>query len=181
MTTFRDVFFTAPIPDGTTSFRTLPGANKPSISKKSWAQTYHEVQRLRIIENPTQENIDTELGPEDAFEHHILGRPTYPFVSSFQWLQSEGDAARAFYTCVSNPIQSALYGRNGPFIDERSESGPLGQTHVNQTVDFTWGFGERCLVIGELKKPGIIDPSKWKTGPGGADTNRRLLGQELRG
>lgn len=131
MTTFRDVFFTPPIPDGTALFRTLPGANKPSISKKPWAQTYPEVQRLRIIANPTTENIDTELGPEDAFERHVLGRSTYPFISSFQWLQTEGDAVREFHTCISNPIQSALYGNNGPFIVQRSESGPLSPTYVN--------------------------------------------------
>lgn len=181
MITFRDAFFTPPIPVGTASFRTLPGANKPSLSKKPWAQPYHRVRRFRFIVNTTPEIIDTELGPEDAFERHVLGRRTYPFTSSFQWLQTEGDAVRAFHTCVSNPIQSALYGSNGPFIVQRSESGPLGPTHVNQTVDFTWAFQERCLVIGELKKPGIIDPSKWKTGPEESDTNRRQLGQELRG
>lgn len=65
-------------------------------------------------------------------------------------------------------------------LTQRSEPGPLGTTSVSQTVDFLWGRGSSCLLLGELERHGIINPQVWTTGRTD-DTNRKRLGRELRG
>ncbi|KAL2143201.1 hypothetical protein VTI28DRAFT_279 [Corynascus sepedonium] len=181
MVVLRDLLLQPALPDGTASFHTLPGAGKPSLSQKSWAKDYPEVRRLRLFVKPTREHIDMALGGEDALDEHLLNRDVSPLNVTTEWFQKEGDSVRTFYTNVSHPIQFAFQTHHGtPFIVQRSESGPLGQTNVKQTIDFTWGCGECCLVIGELKRHGIIDVKTW-TGERPVDDNRRWLGKELRG
>lgn len=104
-----------------------------------------------------------------------------PLNHTAEWLQEEGDSVRTFYTHIAHPIQVAFQTQHGtPFIVLRSEPGPLGTTHVRQTVDFTWAFQDHALLIGEHKMHGIIDTARW-IGQAQPDSNRRLLGQELRG
>ncbi|KAM7183119.1 hypothetical protein V8F33_013790 [Rhypophila sp. PSN 637] len=96
-------------------------------------------------------------------------------------LQKEGDSVRTFYTHGSHPIQLAFQTRHHTsFIVQRSESGPLGPTNVTQTIDYSWGYGERSLIIGEVKRHGIIDIRTW-TGENPVDSTRRWLRKELRG
>ncbi|KAH7633187.1 hypothetical protein B0T09DRAFT_300967 [Sordaria sp. MPI-SDFR-AT-0083] len=102
-----------------------------------------------------------------------------PLNGTAEYFQTEGDTVRTFYTHVSHPIQLAFQTNHGSFIVQRSESGPLGPTQVSQTIDFTWGCGEHCLMIGELKRHGIIDRKRW-TGERPPDGNRIGLGKELR-
>ncbi len=182
MTTLRDLLLQAPLPNGAASFHTLPGAGKPSLSQKNWVQNYPEVNAIRpLYLNPTRDYINAAFGDEDALDAHLLDKGVSPLNGTTEWLQKEGDSVRAFYTHVSHAIQLAFQTHHGtPFIIQRSESGPLGHTDVNQTVDFAWGCGERCLLIGELKRHGIIDVERW-TGESPTDTNRRWLGKELRG
>lgn len=181
MVILRDLLLQPAFPNGTASFHTLPGAGKPSLSQKNWAQNYLEVQALQLYMNPTRDHINTVFGDEDTLDNHLLNRDVSPLNGTTEWFQKEGDSVRTFYTNVSHPIQLAFQTHHGtPFIVQRSESGPLGPTNVTQTIDFTWGCGERCLVIGELKRHGIIDVETW-TGERPTDNNRRWLGKELRG
>jgi hypothetical protein len=181
MVILRDLLLQPALPDGTASFHTLPGADKPSLSKKNWADPYPEVLAIQLFVNPPREHIDIAFGGEDALDGHLLSRDVNPLNGTTEWFQTEGDTVRTFYTNVSHPIQFAFQTQHGtPFIIQRSESGPLGPTNVTQTIDFTWGCGERCLMIGELKRHGIIDLKTWK-GENPADHNRRWLGKELRG
>ncbi|KAK4095746.1 hypothetical protein N658DRAFT_99972 [Parathielavia hyrcaniae] len=181
MVILRDLLLQPALPDGTGSFHTLQGADKPSLSKKNWAESYHEVLALQLFVNPPREHIDIAFGGEDALDEHLLNRDMNPLNGTTEWFQSEGDSVRTFYTNVSHPIQLAFQTHHGtPLIVQRSESGPLGQTNVTQTIDFTWGCEERCLMIGELKRHGIVDLETW-TGTKETDRNRRWLGKELRG
>lgn len=98
--------------------------------------------------------IDDAFGPEDDFDRHLLDMDVSPLNGTAEYFQTEDDTVRAFYTHVSHPIQLAFQTNHGSFIVQRSESGPLGPTQVPQTIDFTWGCGEYCLMIGELNGMG---------------------------
>jgi hypothetical protein len=181
MVFLRDVLLQPAFPDGTAGFYTLPGAGKPTLSQKTWVAAYREVTRFTLLIDPDQGQIDGVFGNEDALDDHLLNKDLSPLNGTVEWLQSEGDSVRTFYTNVSLPIQLAFQTLHGtPFIVQRSESGPLGPTDVTQTIDFTWGWGEHCLMIGELKRHGIIDVERW-TGRLDPDSNRVRLGKELRG
>ncbi|KAK4119948.1 hypothetical protein N657DRAFT_649729 [Parathielavia appendiculata] len=183
MVTLRDLLLQPAFPDGTAAFHTLTGAGEPSLSHKSWVADYPEVlpQALRIFENPDQDTINTIFGDENALDHRLLTKDVMPLNDTVEWFQKEGDSVRAFYTHISHPIQLAFHTNLGPpFIIQRSESGPLGQTQVSQTVDFSWGCGESSLMIGELKRHGIINTGAWITSPRRPDGNRVWLGKELR-
>ncbi|KAK3331537.1 hypothetical protein B0H66DRAFT_587710 [Apodospora peruviana] len=121
------------------------------------------------------------FGAEDDLEKLLLSIDVNPLNGTAEWLQKEGDSVRTFYTHVSHPIQLAFQTRHHtPFIVQHSESGPLGPTNVTQTIDYSWGYGERSLIIGEVKRHGIIDIRTW-TGENPVDSTRRWLGKELRG
>lgn len=176
MVKLRDVLLQAPFPDNTASFHRLPGAGRPTLTQKPWARDYHEIQNLQYYLNPTEDDIDQVFGPEDALDAYLLNREVSPLNVTTELLQTEGDSVRTFYTKVAEPIQLAFQ----PVVALRSESGPLGPTDVNQTIDFTWGYRNHCLIIGELKRHGIIDVDRW-TGVAGQNTTRTWLGKELRG
>lgn len=178
MTTLRDILLTTPLPQLHTSFEKAPGAASPSLSQKSRAKDYHDV-KVEAIKNPTPAHMSDLLGPEDELDHHFLGLPMHPLNPTYQLIQTEGDVAR-----VGNLIFGPMlpFHDNGPVIIQRSESGPLGTTHVRQTVDFTFAWGDRCLATGEFKRPWIIDPAMWTTRRAApANTNRARLGKELKG
>ncbi|KAL2129656.1 hypothetical protein VTI74DRAFT_7490 [Chaetomium olivicolor] len=182
MVLLRDLLLQPALPDRTAKFYRLEGAAKPSLSKKGWAADYPEVTRFRLYINPDLNAINALFGDEDALDHHLLNRDVMSSNETVEWFQSEGDSVRAFYTKVSLPIQLAFQTDHGaPFIVQRSESGPLGSTQVSQTIDFTWGWADRfVLMMGELKKHGMIDVATWR-GVDPTDHNRKWLGKELRG
>ncbi|KAK4096199.1 hypothetical protein N658DRAFT_501868 [Parathielavia hyrcaniae] len=130
--------------------------------------------------NPDFDAINAVFGNEDSFGRHLQDMAVNPPNNTIEWFQSESDSVRVFYTHISHPIELAFQTPSGtPFVVQRSESGPLGSTNVSQTVDFNWGHGERCLLLGELKRHRIIDPRRW-TGQLPADGNRTWLGKEIR-
>lgn len=73
----------------------------------------------------------------------------------------EGDVDRIFYQQIEPAFRSAFYAQ--PFLLPRSQGGPPGPTNSTITVDYqlTWpGQGElleRAVMIGELKKPYMIN------------------------
>ncbi|KAL2017268.1 hypothetical protein VTK56DRAFT_2380 [Thermocarpiscus australiensis] len=136
-------------------------------------------QSSKSLQTLTWIPIDNLFGTEDALEGHLLNKNVMPLNNTTEWLQSEGDSVRTFYTHVSHPIQLAFHTNGQSFMIQRSESGPLGPTQVSQTVDFTWGYGDRCVMIGELKRHRMIDAKAWR-GEVPASHNRRWLGKELR-
>ncbi|KAK4204856.1 hypothetical protein QBC40DRAFT_216042 [Triangularia verruculosa] len=181
MVNLRDLLLEPALPGDTATFHRLPGAALPNLTHKQWVQGYHEVRALEVYTNPGLDIINNVFGLEDALDVCLLNRDVHPLNDTSEWFQSEGDSVRAFYTHISLPLQLAFKADDGrPFIIQRSESGPLGPTQVPQTVDFTWGYGNCCLIIGEMKKHGIIDPPRWN-GLLEVNSNRRWLGKELRG
>jgi hypothetical protein len=183
MVILRDLLLQPALPAGTATFHTLPGPGEPTLSQKTWTEEYHEVRQpaLTLYETPNLDTINAVFGNEDALDAHLLNKDVNPLNGTIEWFQKEGDSVRAFYTHVSHPIQLAFQTDHGaPFIVQRSESGPLGPTQVSQTIDFTWGCGECCLMMGELKRHKIINPGRWR-GELQVDSNRRRLGKELRG
>ncbi|KAK4096269.1 hypothetical protein N658DRAFT_531249 [Parathielavia hyrcaniae] len=172
MATVRDLLLQSPLPGGTATFHGFSGAGAPSLTHKNWVQPYPEVQLAQVQMNPDFDAINAVFGNEDSFDRHLQDMAVNPPNNTIEWFQSEGDSVRVFYTHISHPIQLAFQTPSGtPFVVQRSESGPLGSTNVSQTVDFTWGHGERCLLLGELKRHRIIDPRRW-TGQLPADGNR---------
>lgn len=127
-------------------------SRQPSLSQKKWAQNYHQVETIRFLIDPSPDAINTEFGDETALDGHLLDRHMSPLNHTAEWLQKEGDSVRTFYTHIAHPIQVAFQTQHGtPFIVLRSESGPLGTTHVRQTVDFTWAFQDHALLIGSTR------------------------------
>ncbi|KAI0967946.1 hypothetical protein F4678DRAFT_229307 [Xylaria arbuscula] len=100
----------------------------------------------------------------------------HPLNRTTEDLQTEGDSVRVFYTHISHPVQLAFQ----DIVTQRSETGPPGPTSYAQTVDFEWIRSDQCIIIGEIKRHGVIDPSVWENDES-TDKNRRWLGQELRG
>ncbi|KAI0388294.1 hypothetical protein F5Y17DRAFT_470514 [Xylariaceae sp. FL0594] len=150
------------------SLHSLPGAGNPSLSHKTWVSGYAEVTQARLImsNSPDWEELRQLFGDEDDLDRLLLSTPVHPLNDLQENLQSEGDSARTFYT--------------HQIITQRSEAGPLGSTNVSQTVDCTWSHKTHCVLAGELKRHGIINPQMW-TGEEAANANRIWLGKELRG
>ncbi|KAI1287150.1 hypothetical protein F5Y03DRAFT_380578 [Xylaria venustula] len=171
----RTILNQAPMPFA--SFFDLPGAGSRSTSHKPWASNYPE------ILSPWFHFVDIDgvqdvLGPEDDLDRLLLSKTVYPLNQTTEALQSEADSVRVFYTHIAHPIQIAFQ----HIIVQRSETGPPGPTSYAQTVDFSWTQDQQCILIGELKRHGIINPSMWRTNTGTTiDNNRKWLGQELRG
>lgn len=139
---------------------TPEAAGKPILTHQAWVKKYPEVQYLQHCENPDQATINGVFGEEDALEEHLLNRTVSPLNAAVRYLQSEGDSDRAFYTNVSLPVQLAFQTAHGtPCVIQRSGSAPPASTVVGRTVAFTWRHGDRCLIVGVLKKQGIIDPA----------------------
>ncbi|KAI1116719.1 hypothetical protein F5Y14DRAFT_53349 [Nemania sp. NC0429] len=163
------------------SFHHLPGAEgTSSLSKKNWVAPYELIpsQYLNLVRNPDFNEIDNVLGAEDELDRLLLSRTVYMHNHIPEALQNEADSVRAFYTHISLPIQLAFQG----IIIQRSEAGPLGPTNYSQTVDFTWSHGDRCVLVGELKRHGIIADESWLNRiDSDPDHNRRLLSKEMRG
>ncbi|KAL2259687.1 hypothetical protein VTK26DRAFT_6542 [Humicola hyalothermophila] len=181
MIILRDLLLQPALPDGTAVFHTLPGAGEPSLSEKAWSRDYHDVRPSVLYENPDVNTINHVFGLEDDLDEHLLNTEVNPWNSTIEYVQNEGDSVRTFYTHVSHPIQLAFQTHHGtPFIIQRSESGPLGPTNIPQTIDFTWGHRERCLLMGELKRHRIINPMRWRPNAQ-LDNNSRRLGKEVRG
>ncbi|KAL2005533.1 hypothetical protein VTN00DRAFT_2744 [Thermoascus crustaceus] len=72
------------------------------------------------------------------------------------------------------PLRSAF-----PDIQERWETGPIGNTSTAVTVDFRYSVTNFCVLIGELKPPQTINPLFWNN-PNAIQTNKTRLGRELR-
>lgn len=177
-----EAVFTQSVCLGGFSFKTLPGASNPSVSHKPWVAGYRQIpqHRIRHCFNPDWHTLNQFLGAPTAFDQFLLSQRVNPTNNTFEWLQTEGDIVRAFYTHISHPVQLAFHVNGSPFVVQRSESGPLGPTQVPQTIDFNWGHNERSVMIGELKRHGVIHPGRW-TGQTQPDSNRIWLGKELRG
>ncbi|KAK2792690.1 hypothetical protein FQN50_010037 [Emmonsiellopsis sp. PD_5] len=85
---------------------------------------------------------------------------------------NEGDTRRLFAR-MTLPIARAL-----PRVEQRWEVGPIGPTHSPVTVDVRFATTHGCALIGELKRPGIIDPDSWSNKT--IQTNKTRIGKELR-
>jgi hypothetical protein len=78
---------------------------------------------------------------------------------------------------ISSPVKTAW--RSFPRNFERNQIGPVGNTSFSGTVDCRFEHGTSCILVGELKKPGIITPDWFN--PNATSTNKSRLGKELRG
>ncbi|CAG8982696.1 hypothetical protein HYALB_00000977 [Hymenoscyphus albidus] len=93
---------------------------------------------------------------------------------------NEGDVRRIFAYFASFVEQAFS---SSPKLWHRWEAGPpgLGVT-TSETIDTWWGVYmgqyQSCAVIGELKRPGVIDTEEWGIVDASADTIQ--LGKEIR-
>lgn len=172
--TARDLLLTPALPGST--YHAIPGAANPVTSHKSWADGYDCMPHLRAFLNPTKDDINTFFGNEDALDDFLLNTSANPSNPLTERFQTEGDTVRAFYAQLSSCIHFPIQG----FSNLYAESGPLGNTNVTQTVDVQWGIETSTLLVGELKRHGIIDPSQW-SGAQNPNINRTRLGKEMRG
>lgn len=174
---FRDLLLTPSSREERVVFSTLPGASEPTTAEKAWAKDYDLIAQelIACVVNPSLDQLDALFGGLDDLDRKLLGRFVHPLDETYTWIQSEGDCAAFFHTHVSHPVQLAF-----PFLVPRSEAGPLGATNYPQTVDFSLGHGDNCVLCGEFKKHGIIKPSRW-TGNKSHNPNRIRLGREIRG
>lgn len=166
----RELLTTAPSAWCTPQYESLPDGHPPVVSQKNWTNDYPPVssQFMSTDINPDMDRLAELFGPENDLDNALLSGKT-------EVMCKEGDTVRCFYTYMAYPVMLAFQS----VLTQRSESGPLGSTSVNQTVDFLWGRGSSCVLIGELKRHGLIQPQMW-TGMAD-DTNRKRLGRELRG
>lgn len=183
MIQLRDLLLEPPFPNGTAHYMTLPGAGHPTLTTKTWAADYEEVQvaEEQLLVDPSLEAINALFGDEDGLDRELLNQNVYFPQLPAEVFQTEGDSSRAFSTHVGLPVYLALRTSNGTqFIAQRSESGPLGSTNVNQTVDLVFNTETDSLVVVEFKKHGIIDTERW-TNQRQANKTRLNLGKEMRG
>ncbi|KAK4220895.1 hypothetical protein QBC38DRAFT_462078 [Podospora fimiseda] len=161
MVLLRELLLQPSLPDGTCVFGSLPGAPSPSLSNKNWNKDDNHIPDLApIYANLNFDQINEVFGAETALDNHLLNKDVSRLNSTSEWLQSEGDSVRTFYTHIASPVQLAFQtSPELPFIVLRSESGPLGPTQM---------------------PPGFISPDRWR-GLRNPDGNRRRLGRELRG
>ncbi|KAL2015109.1 hypothetical protein VTK56DRAFT_6309 [Thermocarpiscus australiensis] len=182
-----DIFYDRPTADADA---------RPSLSRKSWTDQYHLLDRRHVdIHPPTKEAIDSFLGPGlsygDNYAYQLpsevdyigLQNPVHPLNVAHQMIQSEGDGDRDFYQNFEPPFRLAFSG--WPFLWPRSLLGPTGPTDTSVTVDYqlTWPgenrLLERATMVGELKQPYVIIPEEWSEKPPG-DITRRLQ-RQMRG
>jgi hypothetical protein len=174
----RDLLTTAPSDWCIPQYESLPDGHPPVVSQKNWTNEYPLVssQSISTDINPDMNRLAELFGPENGLDEALLSEHVYPINATTELMCKEGDTVRCFYTYIAYPVMKAFRS----VLTQRSESGPLGTTSVNQTVDFLWGRESSCVLIGELKRHGIINPQAWTTGRTD-DTNRKRLGRELRG
>lgn len=176
MIPLRQVFNEPPL--SYVQLASLPGGHAPSLSRKEWARDYRQIRqdKMHVVSEPSQAEIDSIFGPEDDLDRRLISKRIFPPNVVEEVLQSEGDTVRAFYSHISHFTMLAFQG----ILTQRSETGPLGPTSSPQTVDWTYGLGNDCVVLGELKRHGIINPRRW-IGTEAADSIRINLSKELRG
>ncbi|GAW20271.1 hypothetical protein ANO14919_097720 [Xylariales sp. No.14919] len=125
---------------------------------------------------PDSQGLLRFLGPEGEMDDLLLSKIVHPVNQVQEDLQSEGDSVRVFNAYMGHPVQLAFQ----RFLTLRSEVGPPGRTPYKETADFSWIYGDQCVVVGELKRHGIINPNRW-SGRLQPDGNRVWLSKELRG
>ncbi|KAI0966029.1 hypothetical protein F4678DRAFT_484569 [Xylaria arbuscula] len=176
MLPLRTILHETPLPFA--RFYDLPGSGNPSVSLKNWASAYPEVQHqcFTLHFNLSLDEIHDHLGPENEMDQFLLSKSVYPLNRLQEELQNVGDSVRAFYTHISFPVQLALQGT----MVQRSQAGPPGPTNHRETADFVWIRGDHCVVVGGLKRHGIIKQTSWENLLLD-DANRTNLSKELRG
>jgi hypothetical protein len=152
--------------------------NEPStLGEKAWARDLRPVNGY-FLHNTEIDTLDRVLGDEgDDDGQRIDQRLLYAFPNLSEYISSEGDVTRVYHQQISGPVMAAW--TSYPRVFERNQVGPVGNTSFSGTVDCRFTYGTSCLLIGELKAPGIITPN-WNT-PNVTTTTKTRLGKELRG
>ena len=159
-----------------------PNSDTPSLNQKPWTNGFEQVHpRYHPLNENTLRNQE-QFGPHNREDYIRLNRSVNgQGHGNREVIANEGDVRRVFASHLSGPVREAW--SESPFLIERWESGPLGQTHFSGTVDALFSYyhpdePEQCVVVGELKH-NVINESHWIH-----DSNtviRKRLGKELRG
>ncbi|KAL4925818.1 uncharacterized protein BDV17DRAFT_294089 [Aspergillus undulatus] len=169
-----------------------------TISIKGWSTDFDRIRpEYMVFHAATVNSIDQHLGPAldyaqrdpaaaDEIGLHVAAQR--PNIINHQQILTEGDVRRDFYENVESVYRLGF--RYGPRPWPRSECGPTGHTTTNITVDYQLSWSsedlqyEKAVMIGEMKRPGVIVPHEW-LGPehGGRipGRNTRALQLQLRG
>lgn len=204
MATVKDLLLThTPAPAWT--------SNGVAITTKRWADEFPRFARI-LYHGPMQgpasfEDVRSFLGPDPGTpsmaDHLGLATPAYPLNHPPQYMENEADAVRVFYQDIIAPVALAFSGstsvtflgsnvplqRGGVRMNQRSESGPQrGPQGATHNIDFQMVMPHsdpllsQPAIIGEIKKPGSINPNEWKSDSQGvAGSATRALQRELRG
>lgn len=156
----------------------LPGATNRT-STKPWAQGYGSVEQYRL-QPSTRIAFDTIFGKLTEADEHRYDQEVVPGPERKEFVRTEGDVARAFYTHISGPVME--YWSNKWYMTQSSESSPFTPSSFEGFVDTQFvkidsGYHQSTIV--EFKAPGTIAPS-WATGAPQSSATKRL-GSELRG
>jgi hypothetical protein len=151
-----------------------------SLSVKPWTDNYLSITTYLAYE-PTKANLDVMFHELDVADTIRLAKPCHDINETLEVHHSEGDTVASWHVQVAHPVSLAF--QENPCLIRRAEAAPPGSTSSNAIIDhylsLTYKDKEYCIISGELKRWGVIDPEQWRGGPQGALTKR--LGKELRG
>ncbi len=163
---------------GPISYSELPGEAPPTLSQKAWAKDHPKVHGYTYHPGTSSDGSSLRgFGPEEPADRVRLDDTMVNPVENIpEDVRSEGDVRRLFHRSISSTMRRAF--ANHPRLREHSETGPLGHTTASVTVDEWMAYGNHCVVIGKLKRVGILNPRDWKEDLPTSIKNR--LGPELR-
>lgn len=168
-------------PELTIKYATLPNADAPKLSTKTWASVFPDIRKIRGCQNPSSVDMDNLLGPLSPLAAYILATPCAEMDTAYAWVQKEGDCVRILNTHFTNVVMKGFQNM-WPNVAERSETGPLGDSqNINQTIDWSLGHKSTTAHLIECKTHGIIDSERWLDPARRSNPNRMKLARELRG
>ncbi|KAI9783631.1 MAG: hypothetical protein M1816_001222 [Peltula sp. TS41687] len=122
------------------------------------------------------------FGPEqDDDRVRLAANTSHSLVSDRELLGSEGDVRRLFFKALSGPVRQAW--SYFPHLRKRAEARapglPSSATVAGIWFSYLCGGQDRCVAVGELKRPGTIISTDWEDRVPSDRTKN--LGKELRG
>lgn len=146
-----------------------------TVSAKPTASTLPRL-NLQIFPNASSVLFAEPLVDSSRHNRNLAALPSA--VASE--VHNEGDVRRVF-AYLTTFVEQAFH--NSPKVWHRWEAGPPGYgVTTAETIDTWWGVyiggQQRCAAVGELKRPGVIQPEEWPKQEPKADTIK--LGKEIR-
>jgi hypothetical protein len=154
-----------------------------TTSTKVWLQPYRSGQW--IYKDASLRTFEEVYGPLDYVDRIRLGAELE--MQEYQAIiATEAEVQNLFKLTIDHPVQAAWESRSVLFRYQIGPPPSVMKRNASMTADvavLSYRPGDEAtpLVVGDLKKPGIIKPEEWKKHPRDASSSTLKLVAEIRG